>query len=103
LIAQWFFQQSWKVVNRREQVLAPRAGFEPATNRLTAGCSTTELPGNSAVLVCKSAAYNKAARALKAPKATDYFGPQLSAALFAFSSKKKGKYSSLRLRAKTAV
>ena len=25
--------------------LAPRAGFEPATNRLTAGCSTTELPG----------------------------------------------------------
>ena len=28
--------------------LAPRAGFEPATNRLTAGCSTTELPGNTA-------------------------------------------------------
>src|SRR3954465_14911216 len=28
--------------------LAPRAGFEPATNRLTAGCSTTELPGNGA-------------------------------------------------------
>ena len=27
--------------------LAPGAGFEPATNRLTAGCSTTELPGNS--------------------------------------------------------
>ena len=27
--------------------LAPRAGFEPATNRLTAGCSTTELPGNT--------------------------------------------------------
>ncbi len=26
----------------------PRAGFEPATNRLTAGCSTTELPGNGA-------------------------------------------------------
>src|SRR5688572_4983487 len=25
--------------------LAPRAGFEPATNRLTAGCSTAELPG----------------------------------------------------------
>ena len=25
--------------------VAPRAGFEPATNRLTAGCSTTELPG----------------------------------------------------------
>ena len=28
--------------------LAPRAGFEPATNRLTAGCSTTELPGTIA-------------------------------------------------------
>src|SRR5690606_11598882 len=26
--------------------MAPRAGFEPATNRLTAGCSTTELPGS---------------------------------------------------------
>ena len=26
--------------------LAPRAGFEPATNRLTAERSTTELPGN---------------------------------------------------------
>src|SRR5262245_9295280 len=30
--------------------LAPRAGFEPATNRLTAGCSTTELPGNKPML-----------------------------------------------------
>jgi hypothetical protein len=28
------------------RVVAPRAGFEPATNRLTAGCSTAELPGN---------------------------------------------------------
>ena len=27
--------------------LAPRDGFEPSTNRLTAGCSTAELPGNS--------------------------------------------------------
>ncbi len=25
---------------------APRAGFEPATNRLTADCSTAELPRN---------------------------------------------------------
>jgi hypothetical protein len=24
--------------------MAPRAGFEPATNWLTANCSTTELP-----------------------------------------------------------
>jgi ACR3 family arsenite efflux pump ArsB len=30
-----------------EKRVAPRAGFEPATNRLTAGCSTTELPGNT--------------------------------------------------------
>jgi hypothetical protein len=30
------------------ELLAPRAGFEPATNRLTAGCSTTDLPGNDA-------------------------------------------------------
>ena len=27
--------------------MAPRAGFEPATIRLTVECSTTELPGNS--------------------------------------------------------
>ena len=26
--------------------MAPRAGLEPATLRLTAGCSTIELPGN---------------------------------------------------------
>src|SRR5215475_1255401 len=31
--------------NNREKMVAPRAGFEPATNRLTAGCSTAELPG----------------------------------------------------------
>src|SRR5262245_18919340 len=37
--------------------LAPRAGFEPATNRLTAGCSTAELPRNSARDVI--AAYSK--------------------------------------------
>lgn len=28
-----------------EKEMAPRAGFEPATKRLTAACSTTELPG----------------------------------------------------------
>jgi hypothetical protein len=28
--------------------LAPRAGFEPATCRLTVECSTAELPGNTA-------------------------------------------------------
>ena len=26
--------------------MAPRVGFEPTTNRLTAGCSTAELPRN---------------------------------------------------------
>ena len=30
--------------------LAPRAGFEPATCRLTVECSTAELPGNNRVL-----------------------------------------------------
>jgi hypothetical protein len=50
------------------------------------------------VLVCKSAAYNKAARALKAPKAADYFRPRLSIAFFALGFKKKGKYSSFRLQ-----
>ncbi len=46
--------------------LAPRAGFEPATNRLTAGCSTAELPGNSSFRARN--AYNKAGPALKAAK-----------------------------------
>ena len=32
----------------RREGLAPRAGFEPATRRLTAACSTTELPGTRA-------------------------------------------------------
>jgi hypothetical protein len=27
--------------------MAPRVGFEPTTNRLTADCSTTELPRNT--------------------------------------------------------
>ena len=27
--------------------LAPRVGFEPTTSRLTAGCSTAELPRNA--------------------------------------------------------
>jgi hypothetical protein len=47
--------------------MAPRAGFEPATNRLTAGCSTAELPGNDTPFHARNAvAYNKAAPALKA-------------------------------------
>ena len=46
-------------------VMAPRAGFEPATNRLTAGCSTTELPGNNARHAVMCSAYNKAVQALQ--------------------------------------
>jgi hypothetical protein len=34
------------LINLEMLGLAPRAGFEPATNWLTANCSTTELPGN---------------------------------------------------------
>lgn len=30
----------------KEEIMAPRAGLEPATERLTAACSTTELPRN---------------------------------------------------------
>lgn len=30
----------------KKEMLAPRAGLEPATERLTAACSTTELPRN---------------------------------------------------------
>ncbi|SRR5579871_526387 len=47
----------------RKTRLAPRAGFEPATNRLTAGCSTTELPGNGT----RVTAYNRAARLCLVP------------------------------------
>ena len=32
--------------NKFIQEMAPRAGLEPATERLTAACSTTELPRN---------------------------------------------------------
>ena len=32
---------------KTKKVMAPRAGLEPATERLTAACSTTELPGNN--------------------------------------------------------
>ena len=30
----------------RQDCLAPRVGFEPTTDRLTADCSATELPRN---------------------------------------------------------
>ena len=44
--------------------VAPRAGFEPATNRLTAGCSTAELPGTTLA----TSASNKAAAPLQSRK-----------------------------------
>src|SRR5713226_7196024 len=47
--------------------LAPRAGFEPATNRLTAGCSTTELPGNNAANSGGVGPYNTRSPPCKAP------------------------------------
>ena len=47
--------QATRATARRDQrfrdlfeKVAPRAGFEPATLRLTAGCSTVELPRNEA-------------------------------------------------------
>ncbi len=39
--------------------MAPRAGFEPATKRLTAVCSTTELPRNIRSLFVAFTPYNK--------------------------------------------
>src|ERR1700674_4902502 len=44
----WFDTLEWKIGLEPLLELAPRAGFEPATQRLTAACSTTELPGNGA-------------------------------------------------------
>src|ERR1700742_4876699 len=40
--------------------MAPRAGFEPATIRLTVECSTAELPRNRRRKCSRAAAYNKA-------------------------------------------
>src|SRR6516225_3839976 len=56
---------------RSKLVVAPRAGFEPATNRLTAGCSTAELPGTNGSGLRKRTAYNKAWRDLKAKDAAE--------------------------------
>ena len=47
--------------------LAPRAGFEPATIRLTVECSTAELPRNRRNKGSRAGAYNKAFRACKGP------------------------------------
>lgn len=50
--------------------MAPRAGFEPATIRLTVECSTAELPGNVRSVLRNEAAYNKASDACKAEMPT---------------------------------
>ena len=50
--------------------MAPRAGFEPATNRLTAGCSTTELPGNDSGAITKPACFAKRERPAMQVEAT---------------------------------
>ncbi len=39
--------------------MAPRHGFEPRTVRLTAECSTAELPGNKNIKALKSASFPK--------------------------------------------
>src|ERR1700680_2131678 len=56
----------WKIGLKPLLELAPRAGFEPATQRLTAACSTTELPGNGAHIasgpaICKAPSFRGAA------------------------------------------
>src|SRR5690242_16885632 len=59
--------------------MAPRVGFEPTTSRLTAGCSTTELPRNSASVA--RAGYNKRRPALQSVnRGADKFnaGPRFS-------------------------
>ena len=52
----------------QQRALAPRAGFEPATIRLTVECSTAELPRNRRTRrFAMRGAYNKAFRACKGP------------------------------------
>lgn len=63
--------------------MAPRAGFEPATNRLTAGCSTTELPGNRGS-EASGAAYSKPFSALQ--RSISYFSETFSRSGFSQSA-----------------
>src|ERR1044072_4090881 len=53
---------SWTLVTSLKAHLAPRAGFEPATNRLTAERSTTELPGNGRKVGRRAILRNRAPR-----------------------------------------
>ena len=43
---------AWSETKRVSEFVAPRAGLEPATPRLTAECSTIELSGNSVIRPC---------------------------------------------------
>ena len=43
----WLEKKSPRSLATSGAYLAPREGFEPPTKRLTAACSTAELPGNS--------------------------------------------------------
>jgi hypothetical protein len=56
-----------KAIFLHVKVLAPRAGFEPATIRLTVECSTAELPRNRRNNRSRAAAYNKASGPCKGP------------------------------------
>ena len=46
LVVCQYFEEIWHSNNESEIRVAPQAGFEPATDRLTADCSTTELLRN---------------------------------------------------------
>jgi hypothetical protein len=59
---------SFEILAKYLILLAPRAGFEPATIRLTVECSTAELPRNRRNRRSR-AAYNKASSACKGPNA----------------------------------
>src|SRR5258705_497374 len=63
------FWQTRRVSSKSLIWLAPRAGFEPATIRLTVECSTAELPRNRRTWFANGGAYNKASTRCKGPNA----------------------------------
>src|SRR6185437_10903252 len=52
--------------------MAPRAGFEPATNRLTAGCSTAELPRTTTWRRCLSCLFGDGQTKVSCRKRLEY-------------------------------
>src|SRR4051812_49678035 len=58
-----YSRQVWRCTEK--VALAPGAGFEPATIRLTVECSTAELSGNRRTVFAGRAAYNKGSRYCK--------------------------------------